>query len=229
MVAAMSGQLFVVATPIGNLGDITRRAIETLRSADLIICEDTRRTENLLRYLGFQKTLMRYDDHVHVRVCTAILKKLDDGKNIALVTDAGTPGISDPGARLVSEAIKKGFSVVPIPGPSSPIAALSASGIMGDGFVFLGFLPRKKGPATRVLREAMGLGKTVVVMESPFRASATVELVADINPQVRLIVARELTKMHEEFIRGDATQVKEQLKSRPLKGESIILIDPNTP
>lgn len=220
----MPGILYLVATPIGNLGDITLRAIEILKSADILACEDTRRTEILMRHLGLTKRLERYDEHTHGPAGRKLLEALTLGKSVALVTDAGTPVISDPGGRLVQDAIAKGIRVVPIPGACSPVAALSASGFAVDGFVFLGFLPRRPGRARRALQEALGLGKTAVVLESPFRVLATLDLVAALSPNASVVVAREITKIHEEFIRGDIDTVRKEMNNRPEKGEVVILI-----
>jgi 16S rRNA (cytidine1402-2'-O)-methyltransferase len=215
--------LFIVATPIGNLQDITLRALETLKDVDMIACEDTRRTERLLAHFGFRKPLFRYDEHTHERSSRQLISALQASRKVALVTDAGTPAVSDPGARLVQAVVQAGLPVVPIPGVSAVTAAVSASGWGGDGFLFLGFLPRKKGPAGRVLREGLGLGKTVVLFESPFRTAATLALLAESEHPLDVIVARELTKIHEEFLRGSIVQVQEQLQKRPEKGEVVIL------
>ena len=220
----MKGTLFVIATPIGNLGDITLRAIETLKAVDAIASEDTRRTENLLRHLGLMKTLLRYDEHTHHQSSRKILGELEKGRSLGLVTDAGTPGVSDPGRRLVEDVVNAGFSVVPIPGPSAVTAAVSAAGLQGEGFVFLGFLSRRPGRAKRELREALGFGKNVVVFESPFRLTATLEWIREIDPNLTIAVARELTKVHEEFIRGRVDQVIDELKKRPQKGEAVLII-----
>jgi 16S rRNA (cytidine1402-2'-O)-methyltransferase len=222
----MPGTLYLVATPIGNLGDLTFRAVEVLKSVDLVACEDTRRSEKLMRHLGIHKPMLRYDEHTHGPSSEKILGALSGGKSVALLTDAGTPAISDPGARLVRDVITAGHVVTPIPGASSVTSAVSASGFVSDGFVFLGFLPRKPGPAHRVLREALGLGKTVVLFESPFRVEKTLEWIKDERPRAQTTVARELTKLHEEFIRGDVSDVLEQMKSRPQKGEVVIIIGP---
>ena len=222
----MSGILYLVATPIGNLGDITLRAIETLKSADVIACEDTRRTEKLISSLGLHKALARYDEHTHLPSSRKLMEKLALGQSVALVTDAGTPGISDPGNRLVQEAVAAGIKVVPIPGPSSVAAAVSISGFSEGGFVFLGFLPRRTGRARRLLQESIGLGRTVVVFESPFRVEQTLVLVEELAPAAPVIVAREVTKMHEEFLRGTPQHVRDLMKTRPQKGECIILIGP---
>lgn len=222
----MSAVLYVVATPIGNLSDITLRAIETLKSVDVVACEDTRRTEKLLSHLGFSKPLIRYDEHTHEPGSRRILGFLQAGQSVALVTDAGTPAVSDPGARLVEAVVAAGFAAVPIPGPSSVAAALSVSGFSGDGYVFLGFLPRRPGRARRILQETLLLGRTLLLFESPFRAVNTLEMIAALAPSARVVVAREITKLHEEFLRGAPPGVIEQLKSRPEKGEVVILVGP---
>ncbi len=216
--------LYVVATPIGNLSDITLRAIETLKSVDVVACEDTRRTEKLLSHLGFRKPLHRYDEHTHEASSRKILEMLRNGQSVALVTDAGTPAVSDPGARLVELVVQQNIRVIPIPGPSSVVAALSASGFSGDGFVFLGFLPRRTGKARRVLQDTLGLGRNLVLFESPFRVRKTLALIAEEAPDAQVIVARELTKLHEEFLRGNIVQVQNQLLERPEKGEVVVLI-----
>lgn len=220
----MAGVLYVVATPIGNLGDITLRAIETLKSVDMIACEDTRRTEKLLAHLGFRKPFIRYDEHTHLPSSRRIIEALQNGQSIALVTDAGTPAISDPGARLVAEVVQAQIKVVPIPGASSVAAAVSASGFSGDEFIFLGFLPRREGKARRLLQEVFGLGKNLVLFESPFRVQKTLELVASIDPESTVVVARELTKLHEEFLRGSVSEVQKLLQTRPEKGEVVVVI-----
>ncbi|MCG3205646.1 MAG: Ribosomal RNA small subunit methyltransferase I [Elusimicrobia bacterium] len=219
-----TGILYILATPIGNLGDITLRAIETLKNVDVVACEDTRRTEKLLSHLGFRKSLHRYDEHTHAPSSQKIIEWLKMGRSVALVTDAGTPAISDPGSRLVAEVLENQLKVVPIPGASSVSAALSVSGFVGEGYVFLGFLPRKKGPATRLLQASLGLGKNLVLFESPFRVADTLQLIHDVAPQTQVMLAREITKLHEEFLRGNETEVLEQLKSRPNKGEVVVVI-----
>lgn len=221
--------LYVVATPIGNLADITFRAVDTLKIVDVVACEDTRRTEILLHHFSIHRSVMRYDEHTHGPASRRIMDLLQQGRSVALVTDAGTPAISDPGARLVSEVVEAGFKVIPIPGPSAPVTALSASGLPTDGFVFLGFLPRRKGRAQRVLRESVVLGRTLIVFESPFRAVDTVDLIAETLPGSRIVAARELTKVHEEFIRGDARHVRDELRLRPQKGEILLLIGAGSP
>ncbi len=220
----MTAILYIVATPIGNLGDITLRAIETLKNVDVIACEDTRRTEKLLSHLGFRKPLHRYDEHTHGPSSKKIIDMVRSGKSVALVTDAGTPAVSDPGSRLVAEAIQAQIKIVPIPGASSVAAAVSASGFSDDGFVFLGFLPRREGRARRELQEALGLGRSVVLFESPFRVRQTLKLIGEAAPEAQVVVARELTKLHEEFVRGPVAEVQNQMLERPEKGEVVVLI-----
>jgi 16S rRNA (cytidine1402-2'-O)-methyltransferase len=222
----MSGILYLVATPIGNLEDITLRAVRTLKESDVIACEDTRHSELLFRHLGFHKPLVRYNEHTHGFASEKILRYLEEGKKVCLVTDAGTPAISDPGVRLVRIVVEKGFTVIPIPGPSALTAALSASGVAQDGFTFLGFLPRRPGRARRELQEALGSGKTTVLFESPFRVKKTLKLVGELCPQAWIVVGRELTKIHEEFIRGNLETVQKQLETRPEKGEFVLMIEP---
>jgi 16S rRNA (cytidine1402-2'-O)-methyltransferase len=222
----MPAVLYIVATPIGNLSDITFRAVETLKTVDAVACEDTRRTEKLLSHLGVSRPMIRYDEHTHEFSSRKIIDQLRAGKTLALVSDAGTPAVSDPGARLVAEVTAAGIPVIPIPGPSAVATAMSASGFSGDGFVFLGFLPRRPGRARRLLQEALGLGKTVLFFESPFRARESLEMIASLAPASRVAAARELTKIHEEFLRGSPLEVLELLKTRPEKGEFVILIAP---
>lgn len=222
----MPGILYLVATPIGNLDDMTFRAVATLKNVGLVACEDTRRTDILLRHFAVSKPVMRYDEHTHEPAARKILDALMAGKDVAVVTDAGTPGISDPGSRLVRQAVAAGIRVVPIPGASAVAAAVSASGLASDGFVFLGFLPRRPGRARRLLQEALLLGKTLVTFESPFRVENALEMIAEVAPSAEVVVAKELTKIHEEFIRGSLAHVRDQMKKRPQKGEYVIVVAP---
>lgn len=221
----MPRTLYVVATPIGNLQDITLRAVDTLKAVDFIACEDTRHSAKLLHHLGIEKPLVRYDDNVHEKAAPFIIDRLRRGQDGALVTDAGTPGVSDPGSRLVAMAAKEGIPVIPIPGPSSPVAALSASGLGQSGYIFFGFLPRRTARARRALQEGLGLGKTAVILESPFRLLETLDLIKDVAPEARVVVARELTKIHEEFVRGTVDEVKARFLDKPIKGEIVVLVE----
>ena len=222
----MSGTLYVVATPIGNLGDMTYRAVEILRSVDMVACEDTRRTEKLMRHFEIRKPLLRYDEHTHKKMGPRLISALNEGKTVALVTDAGTPGVSDPGGRLVADALLESIQIQPIPGASAVTAAISVAGFGKEGYIFLGFLPPKKGKAKRVLQEAFGLGRKAVIFESPYRVESTLNMVMDVCPEAYVVLAREMTKIHEEFIRGDVKLVLNQLKRTQLKGEFVMVLGP---
>jgi 16S rRNA (cytidine1402-2'-O)-methyltransferase len=218
--------LYLVATPIGNLKDVTERAKETLARVSAVVAEDTRRTGQLLHHAAIEKPLVRYDEHVHAREAPRLLDRLAAGEDLALVTDAGTPGLSDPGGRLVMMAVERGISVVPIPGPSALLTALVASGLPWDQFTFLGFLPRRPGRFCREL-ESAGKERTVVFYESPHRVVAALEAALSVYGDVPAVVARELTKMHEEFIRGRLSEVAAALRARTkILGEITVVIAP---
>jgi 16S rRNA (cytidine1402-2'-O)-methyltransferase len=222
-----SGCLYVVATPIGNLADITRRALEVLSSVDLIAAEDTRTTRKLLSAYGISKPLTSYHAQSSARKEAEIVRKLASGLSVALVTESGTPGISDPAVRLVRRALDEGISVVPIPGPTALVAALSASGLPTGTFTFEGFLPTKPGKRKRRLEELAALGHTVVLYESPRRLKRLMEELEEIfGPERPCVVARELTKLHEEFIRGTVAEVARALSQREVRGEVTILLGP---
>src|SRR5579864_6614591 len=220
--------LYLVATPIGNLEDITLRAIRVLKEVDLIACEDTRQTQKLLNHYGIEKATVSYHEHNEASRAAELVEKLAQGARIAIVTDAGMPGISDPGYRLVSLAIERGVPVVPIPGPAAFVAALVASGLPTDSFSFRGFLPVKSAARTRELEKLRDSVQTEVFYEAPHRIQQTLEdVVAALGPERGIVVARELTKIHEEFLRGTASQVLEVLKARgEIKGEITLLIGP---
>jgi 16S rRNA (cytidine1402-2'-O)-methyltransferase len=219
------GVLYVVATPIGNLEDMTHRAVRILREADLIACEDTRQTQKLLDHYGIKKPTVSYHDHNEIERAQELLAKLEQGLTIAQVSDAGMPGISDPGYRVVTLAVERGFTVVPIPGASALTAALAASGLPTDAFEFRGFLPAKSGQRRTMLESLQGHAHTIVVYEAPHRIRETLEDIVEIlGPQTPVVIARELTKIHEEFIRGRADQVLGILQERELKGEITLLI-----
>jgi 16S rRNA (cytidine1402-2'-O)-methyltransferase len=219
------GVLYVVATPIGNLEDMTYRAVRVLQEADLIACEDTRQTQKLLDHYGIKKPTVSYHDHNEAERAQELLAKLEKGLNIAQVSDAGMPGISDPGYRVVTLAVERGFTVVPIPGASALTAALAAGGLPTDAFEFRGFLPAKSGQRRTLLESLQGNPHTVVVYEAPYRIRETIQDIVDVlGPQTPVVIARELTKMHEEFIRGHAAQVLAILQERELKGEITLLI-----
>jgi 16S rRNA (cytidine1402-2'-O)-methyltransferase len=218
--------LYVVATPIGNLEDVSPRAVKTLGAVQAIACEDTRRTQNLLRHLGIHKPLLRYDEHVHGREAPRLLARLKAGEDIAVVSDAGTPGVSDPGGRLAAEAVAAGVQVVPIPGPSAALAALAGSGLPMEAFTFLGFLSRRAARIRREL-ESCGRERTIIFFESVFRLKDTLEEVAKVFGDVPCAVGRELTKVHEEFIRGTVTEVSAALAARKeLLGEATVVMAP---
>lgn len=222
-------KFYIVATPIGNLGDITLRAIETLKNVDFILCEDTRETKKILNKYNINKPTMSYHAQSKLAKVDKIFELLKEGKNLALVSDAGTPGISDPGALLVSK-IKEKFSeedvqVVPIPGATALITALSASGLPTHEFSFLGFLPHKKGRET-LFKEISDAKRTIVFYESPHRILKTLESLANFCPDKKVCIARELTKIYEEFKTGSALEVLEYLNENPVKqkGEFTVIV-----
>jgi 16S rRNA (cytidine1402-2'-O)-methyltransferase len=219
--------LFVVATPIGNAEDLSPRARSVLSAVHAVACEDTRRTGALFSKLGIRKSLIRYDQNVHRREAPRLLSRLRRGEDLALVTDAGTPGVSDPGPELVRAAAREGIAVSVIPGPSALTAVLAGSGFPADRFVFLGFPPRRPARVRREFAEA-GTERTVVFLESPFRARKTLELALEVFGDVPAVVGRELTKTHEEWIRGTLSEVLSKLSGdgdRPL-GEITVAIAP---
>jgi len=222
------GTLYVVATPIGNLEDVTFRAVKVLRDVDLIACEDTRRTKKLLSHLGIEgKRLVSYHEHNEREQAEKIVSQLKKGLDVALVSDAGTPAISDPGYRLVSLARREGIPVVPVPGPSAVIAALSASGFPTDRFFFGGFLPRKEKALIEELKGAFSRPFTSVYYESPHRLERTLRLISENFPDREIGLYREITKLNEEFLEGRAEDVlRELLSQNKLKGEIVILIPP---
>lgn len=224
----MTGTLFIVATPIGNLQDVSARAKETLASVDVILCEDTRVTQKLIRFLGVITPLLSYHQHsTDVRV-KEIQRLLESGKSLALVTDAGTPGISDPGEKLIQSLVSvfgSTLSIVPIPGPSAVITALSISGFPADEFLFLGFPPHKKGRQA-FFRRMAETDSTIVYYESTHRIDKSLmELNSAIGSR-KIVVCRELTKLHETIYRGTAMEVTQALKTSSIKGEFVIVISP---
>lgn len=216
-------ELYLVSTPIGNLSDITIRAVDVLKSADFIVCEDTRVSGKLLAHYDIKKKLIIYNDHNKQRSAERILQLLMDGNSIAMITDAGTPGISDPGYYLVNKCIKNCIDVIPVPGASALTAALAMSGMPTDRFVFYGFTSRKKNARRKTLDEAASSSMTAVFYESPFRIDKTLDELKHINPGIRVAVCREMTKMHEECIRGSVDKVLEGKWKR--KGEIVLLIN----
>ena len=219
------GTLYVVATPIGNLEDITYRAVRVLKEADLIACEDTRHTAKLLHHYGIEKPTVSYHEHNEATRAEELVAKLEQGLNIAQVSDAGMPGISDPGYRVIKLAIERGMQVVPIPGASALISALAAGGLPTDNFQFLGFLPAKSGQRRTMLETLRTSEQTTVVYEAPHRIAASMQDVVEILGTGRpIVLARELTKLHEEFIRGSAAQILARVQEHELKGEITLLI-----
>jgi 16S rRNA (cytidine1402-2'-O)-methyltransferase len=226
----MSGVLYVVATPIGHLGDLTERAISVLKAAHRIAAEDTRRTRGLLSHLGIAgKPVDRLDAHASEADVARLVERMSEGEDVALVTDAGTPVVSDPGTELVRAAAEANIRVVPIPGASAVMAALAASGLCAGPFRFLGFLPRK-GPERRAMLEVLrGTPETVVLFESPERTAETLSDLARIVPERRAALARELTKMHEEILRGSLTELAAIAAAREVLGEVTLVIGPGEP
>jgi 16S rRNA (cytidine1402-2'-O)-methyltransferase len=223
--ATATGTLFVLATPIGNMEDITLRAIRTLKEAALIAAEDTRHTRKLLARYEVSRPVISYHDHNKEKRTPGLIKKLKSGDSIALVTDAGTPSISDPGHYLVRAAIREAVPVVPIPGASALTAALSVSGLPTDSFVFVGFAPRKSAKRKQLLESLKGESRTLIFYESPKRLIGLVREIITLMGDRKAVVARELTKLHEEIIRGSLSNILETLEDRPsLKGEYTLLV-----
>jgi 16S rRNA (cytidine1402-2'-O)-methyltransferase len=218
--------LYLVATPIGNLEDITLRALRVLKGVDLIACEDTRQTKKLLNHYGITTSTISYHEHNEMTKAAELVVDLEGGSKIALVTDAGMPGISDPGFRLIALAIRHHVPVVPIPGASAFLAALVASGLPTDSFRFSGFLPAKRGERRTQLESIRTSPRTQVFYEAPHRVLETLEdIVEMLGPDRQVVIAREVTKLHEEFLRGRAAEILEILKSRgAVKGEITLLI-----
>lgn len=220
------GILYIVATPIGNLEDITLRALRTLKEVDLIACEDSRITKRLLNKYEISTPTISYHQHSSDNKIFQIIKKLESGNNIALVTDAGTPGIQDPGGKLVQAVTEKDITVVPVPGPSAVITALSAAGIPADQFYFLGFLPKKKGRQT-LFKNTSTLKIPLVIYESPFRVLRTLKDIQKYLGNREIIVGRELTKKFEEIRRDTVTELINYFNTKKPKGEFVIIVLPD--
>jgi 16S rRNA (cytidine1402-2'-O)-methyltransferase len=216
--------LYVVATPIGNLGDITLRALEVLRGVDLVAAEDTRHSGILLKHYKIDKPFVSYHEHNEAMRTAQLIERIAAGENVALITDAGMPGFSDPGVRLIRECIKRELPFTIIPGPSSILTALLGSGFSMEKFCFRGFLPIKSGRRERELRAATEREETTIFFESPYRLTKTLKACIDIMPDRELCVARELTKKFEEFRRGTAAQLHAHYEAHPPKGEIVLLI-----
>ena len=225
----MNGILYVVPTPIGNLEDITFRAVRILQQVDTIVCEDTRQTVKLLSHLKISKPLISFYTQNQLKRIPQIITTLKEGKNIALVSDCGTPAISDPGYYLIKEAIDNDITVVPLPGACALITALVGSGITTDSFVFLGFLRRKPGKMKKELELAKQTETTIIFYESPHRILKTLEICKEVfGDDVNVVLARELTKKFEEFIRGSITDVINNLSNRQILGEFAVIISNKT-
>jgi len=216
--------LYVVATPIGNLGDVTLRALEVLKSVDLVAAEDTRHSGLLLKHFEIKKPFVSYHEHNEAMRTAELVGRLEAGENIALISDAGTPGLSDPGARLVRECIKRDLSFTILPGPSSLLTGLVGSGFPIERFCFRGFVPIKGGQRERELRAAAQSGETVVFFESPYRLAKTLTACVDVMPERQICVARELTKKFEEFRRGTPGEILAHYQCHPPKGEIVLII-----
>lgn len=218
------GTLYLVATPIGNLEDITLRALRTLKECDVVAAEDTRRTGQLLKHFGIARPLLSYFQFNEAKRSEEIIARLQRGEKIALVTDAGSPGISDPGERVVKAAIAAGLRVEAVPGPSALVAALTASGLPTQEFHFIGFLPHKQGRRRRELERLKGIGGTLVLYESPYRVEKLLLELNDVFTGRPIVLARELTKKFEEYLRGTPADLLAVLKQRSLKGEFVVLV-----
>jgi len=216
--------LYVVATPIGNLGDITLRAIELLKSVDAIAAEDTRHSGMLLKHFGIKKPLVSFHEHNEAMRTAQLIERIATGENIALVTDAGTPGLSDPGARLIRACIRRDLPFTIVPGPSSILTALVGSGFSTEKFFFGGFLPTKSGGRERELRASATREETTIFFESPYRLTKTLTTAIELLQGRELCVARELTKKFEEFRRGTAADLLAHYESHPPKGEVVLLV-----
>jgi len=218
--------IYLVATPIGNLEDISSRQLRILQECDLVACEDTRRTGLLLSRLAIKKPLLSYHEHNEAARAEELARRAEEGARIAVVSDAGTPGVSDPAYRVVRAAIERGVRVTPVPGPSAVMAALVGSGLPTDRFVFEGFLPLKGERRARRLQALLEEERTVILFESPHRVAKTLGEVAARAPGRPVALARELTKVYEEFLRGRAADLAARLKGKSIKGECVLLIGP---
>ena len=224
--AGRTGCLYLVATPIGNLEDITLRALRILKEADQIACEDTRHTQKLLQHYNIQKPLVSYHEHNEMTRAPELVLAMEDGQQIALVSDAGMPLVSDPGYRLVTLALRHHLPVVPVPGPSALLAALSASGLPNEEFLFAGFLPARSGERRRALERLRIEDRTIIFYEAPHRIEETLQDVREILGDRPACLAREVTKLHEEFRRGKVSELSTSLAETPARGEITLLIGP---
>jgi 16S rRNA (cytidine1402-2'-O)-methyltransferase len=218
-------KLFIVSTPIGNLKDITLRAIETLKEVDFVLCEDTRVSGNLLKHLEIKQELVSLNAYNESKKLDFIIEKIKSKQSVALISDSGTPSISDPGVRLISACIKNGIEVISIPGPTALIAAMSISGLPTDSFVFEGFIPQKKGRQTK-LKELVIEPRTIVLYESVYRIEKLIDEMCEYFPERYVVVCREITKKFEEVWRGFPKELKSNLDEKTVKGEFVIVIAP---
>ena len=217
--------LYIVATPIGNLSDISLRALKTLAAADIIACEDTRTSGKLLAHFGIKTKMIPYHEHNAQKTGPKIIAALSEGKTVALISDAGTPLVSDPGYKLVNQARENGLKVIPIPGASAPLAALVASGLQTDSFMFAGFLPNKMVARRNKLKEFSELSSTLIFFESPNRLhECLADMIAIFGPQREAAICRELTKLHEEISNASLEQLSQLYKNRKVKGEIVIVV-----
>ena len=217
--------LYIVPTPIGNLQDITLRALDVLKQADFILCEDTRQTKKLLDNFGISTKTLRYNEQ-NEHSFPSLIKMLKEGKNLALVSDAGTPCVSDPGWKLVRLACQENIKVTALPGASAATCALSASGLSGGGFCFLGFLPKKKGKAQKQIEAALTLEKPVIIYESPYRIIKFLEFLETTFPQIKVFIGREITKTFEEYLSGTPAEILTDFKARKkILGEFVLILD----
>jgi 16S rRNA (cytidine1402-2'-O)-methyltransferase len=223
------GRLYLMATPIGNLEDITVRALRLLGEADLIACEDTRHTAKLLNHYGIHKPTLSYHQHNEASSAEELLKRLEQGLQIVLVSDAGTPVISDPGHRLVSLCLQRQIPVIPVPGPSAVIAALAASGLPAEEFLFVGFLPSRPTARRKVLQNLAKETHTLALYEAPHRLVDTLSDALECLGRRQAVIAREITKVHEEFLRGDLAELLVRVQQQPVRGEITVLIGPPLP
>lgn len=221
----MPGALFIVATPIGNLEDITHRAVRILREVDVIACEDTRRTQKLLNQFGIKTKTISYHEHNERERAEQLCQLLETGKDIAIVSDAGTPLISDPGFRIVNAAIQRNVPIVPIPGPTAFVTALAASGLASDQFLFVGFLPARANARRAKLEELREIAATLIFYEAPRRIAKTLKDALDVFGNRNATVARELTKLHEEIVRGSLAGLRQRFSQNPTaRGEMVLII-----
>jgi 16S rRNA (cytidine1402-2'-O)-methyltransferase len=220
--------LTIVPTPIGNLEDMTPRALRALKEASTVYCEDTRRTRQLMSHFGLSSSLLRYDEH-DPRSADQLLERLRTGAACAVVSDGGLPGVSDPGRRIVAMARKENLPVTALPGPCAVVTALAGSGLPADSFIFLGFLPRSGGKQKKILEAAAALRRTIVIYESPFRVLELLETAeAALGPKAQACVARELSKIHEEYVAGTLEEVRKNLSARDkILGEFVVMLHPD--